>query len=111
MKTTIVKESGTCGSPSGMERLLSILPRTVSVCCRLNWHENLATNYCAWLMFLIGKCHVKIGGELLTRIAGVLGDLCQCAIAVDDPHVIEIRYPASFPDRYLRPELRLEMGP
>ncbi len=54
-----------------------------------------------------------IGGELLARIAGdsVLGDLCQCAIAADDPHVIEIRYPASFPDRYLRPELRLEIGP
>ncbi len=52
-----------------------------------------------------------IGGELLTRIAGALGELCQCAIAADDPHVIEIRYPASFPDRYLRPELRLEIGP
>jgi len=51
------------------------------------------------------------GGELLARIAGALGGLCQCAIAVDDPHVIEIRYPASFPDRYLRPELRLEIGP
>lgn len=52
-----------------------------------------------------------IGGELLTHIAGALGDLCQCAIATNDPHVIEIRYPASFPDRYLRPELRLEIGP
>ena len=57
--------------------------------------------------------HAKafIGGELLARIARVLGDLCQCAIATDDAHVIEIRYPASFPDRYLRPELRLEIGP
>ena len=25
--------------------------------------------------------------------------------------MINIRYPASFPDRYLRPELRLEIGP
>jgi hypothetical protein len=52
-----------------------------------------------------------IGGELLARIADALGDLCQCNIAADDPHVIEIRYPASFSDRYLRPELRLEIGP
>lgn len=52
-----------------------------------------------------------IGGELLARIEGALGDLCRCGIAADDPHVIDIRYPASFPDRYLRPELRLEIGP
>lgn len=57
------------------------------------------------------QAQVFIGGDLLTRIADALGDLCQCAIATDDPHVIEIRYPASFPDRYLRPELRLEIGP
>ena len=57
------------------------------------------------------QAQAVIGGELLTRIAGALGELCQCAIALDDPHVIEIRYPASFPDRYLRPELRLEIGP
>lgn len=57
------------------------------------------------------QAQAVIGGELLTRIAGALGELCQCAIAADDPHVIEIRYPASFPDRYLRPELRLEIGP
>jgi hypothetical protein len=57
------------------------------------------------------QAQAVIGGELLTRIAAALGELCQCAIAADDPHVIEIRYPASFPDRYLRPELRLEIGP
>jgi hypothetical protein len=57
------------------------------------------------------QAQALIGGNLLTRIAGALGDLCQCAIAADDPHVIEIRYPAAFPDRYLRPELRLEIGP
>lgn len=59
------------------------------------------------------QAQAVIGGELLTRIAGdsCLGDLCHCAVAADDPHVIEVRYPASFPDRYLRPELRLEIGP
>jgi hypothetical protein len=51
-----------------------------------------------------------IGGALLARIAGALGDLCLCAIAADDPHVIEIRYPASFPDRYLRPDYGWRSG-
>ena len=52
-----------------------------------------------------------IGGDLLLRVRAALGDVCQCAIDKDDPHVINIRYPAAFPDRYLRPELRLEIGP
>ena len=57
------------------------------------------------------QAQAYIGGELLAHIAEALGDLCQCTIAADDPHVIEIRYLASFSDRYLRPELRLEIGP
>lgn len=57
------------------------------------------------------QAQAMISGQLLTRIAAALGELCQCALAPDDPHVIEVRYPASFPDRYLRPELRLEIGP
>ena len=57
------------------------------------------------------QAQAYIGGELLTHISSVVGHLCQCDIANDDPHVINLRYPASFPDRYLRPELRLEIGP
>ena len=57
------------------------------------------------------QARAYIGGELFTRISGAVGNLCQCDIAKDDPHVINLRYPASFPDRYLRPELRLEIGP
>jgi len=57
------------------------------------------------------RAQTFINGELLARVVGALGELCQCAIAADDPHVIEIRYPASFPNGYLRPELRLEIGP
>jgi hypothetical protein len=44
-------------------------------------------------------------------VSAALGDVCQCAVDQDDRHVINIRYPAAFPDRYLRPELRLEIGP
>lgn len=52
-----------------------------------------------------------IAGELLARIKTVLGDLCQCEVETADPHVINVRYPAAFPDTYLRPEVRLEIGP
>jgi hypothetical protein len=52
-----------------------------------------------------------IAGPLLARIVAVAGDICQCAIGADDGHVVEVRYPAAFPDTYLRPELRLEIGP
>lgn len=52
-----------------------------------------------------------IGQKLLERVRAVLGDLCECGIAPDDPHVINITYPAAFGDDYLRPEIRLEIGP
>lgn len=57
------------------------------------------------------QARAYIAGELLGKVNSVLGDLCTCAIDTNDPHVINVRYPASFPDRYLRPELRLEIGP
>ena len=31
--------------------------------------------------------------------------------AIDDPYVIDINYSAAFPDDYLRPQVRLEIGP
>jgi len=52
-----------------------------------------------------------IAGELLGRIRPVLGELCVCEVEVNDAHVINVRYPAAFPDAYLRPEVRLEIGP
>lgn len=52
-----------------------------------------------------------IAGELLARIDAVLGELCRCEVEADDAHVIDVRYPAAFPDTYLRPEVRLEIGP
>lgn len=52
-----------------------------------------------------------IGGELLHRVSAALGDLCSCAVDSTDPHVINVRYPAAFSDQYLRPEVRLEIGP
>lgn len=57
------------------------------------------------------RAQAFIGGELLNRVSMVLGDLCRCDIDSADPHVINVRYPAAFPDGYLRPEVRLEIGP
>jgi hypothetical protein len=52
-----------------------------------------------------------IAGELLERVRTALGGVCQCCIGKDDPHVIEVHYPAAFSDDYLRPAVRLEIGP
>jgi hypothetical protein len=52
-----------------------------------------------------------IAGALLEQVSAVLAEVCQCGIGADDAHVIEVRYPAAFPDTYLRPEVRLEIGP
>jgi Nucleotidyl transferase AbiEii toxin, Type IV TA system len=57
------------------------------------------------------RAQAFIGGELLNRVSQELGDLCRCDIDSTDPHVINVRYPAAFSDRYLRPEVRLEIGP
>ena len=52
-----------------------------------------------------------IAGPLLAQIGAALVDVCQCGVGADDPHVIDVRYPAAFADTYLRPEVRLEIGP
>lgn len=52
-----------------------------------------------------------IAGELLEQVRAALSDVCQCGIGEDDPHVIDVRYPAAFADVYLRPAVRLEIGP
>jgi hypothetical protein len=35
----------------------------------------------------------------------------SASIDPDDPHTVNIRYPAAFAETYIRPELRLEIGP
>jgi hypothetical protein len=57
------------------------------------------------------QAQAYIGGTLLARVTAAIGDACQCKVDDSDPFVINILYPAAFPDRYLRPELRLEIGP
>lgn len=52
-----------------------------------------------------------ITGDLRTRIEAVLEGVCQCVIEDGEWPVINIRYPGAFSDTYLRPEVRLEIGP
>lgn len=57
------------------------------------------------------QAQAYIGRELLGQVSAALGEVCRCEIESTDPHVINVRYPAAFPDAYLRPEVRLEIGP
>jgi hypothetical protein len=57
------------------------------------------------------RAQAFIGGKLLNHVSQELGDLCRCAIDSTDPYVVNVRYPAAFSDGYLRPEVRLEIGP
>ena len=52
-----------------------------------------------------------IESTLLPLINQVTSTCCSCSIDESDPHVINLQYPSAFPDHYLRPELRLEIGP
>ncbi len=52
-----------------------------------------------------------IGGELLRLVESALDGVCDCRVDGGDPFVIDINYPAAFPDDYLRSEVRLEIGP
>ena len=52
-----------------------------------------------------------IGNELLAMIAGAVDPVCRCELATDDLHALNVIYPAAFSDAYLRPEVRLEIGP
>lgn len=52
-----------------------------------------------------------IGDELLEMVAGAVDPVCRCELAADDMHALNVIYPAAFSDEYLRPEVRLEIGP
>jgi hypothetical protein len=59
------------------------------------------------------KAAAYIAGELLNRLAGLFGGIPEITVRIDpsDPHSINIRYPAAFQEDYLRPEVKLEIGP
>ena len=49
--------------------------------------------------------------ELLPMVGALLVPYCQCSIDDENRYAINIRYPSAFSDRYLRPEILLEIGP
>ncbi|MFV2057013.1 MAG: nucleotidyl transferase AbiEii/AbiGii toxin family protein [Thiohalomonadales bacterium] len=57
------------------------------------------------------KAQAYIASDLLSLMIEAVGDLCDCDIDKQDPYVMNIRYPAAFKDDYLRPQVRLEIGP
>lgn len=52
-----------------------------------------------------------IAGELLETVSGVLSPVCTCELDGEDPNTLNVRYPAALSDTYLRPKVRLEIGP
>ena len=54
---------------------------------------------------------VYIKEELLPIISDLLSPHCTCKIDEEDEHNINITYPASFKDDYLKPQILLEIGP
>ena len=47
----------------------------------------------------------------LPEVRRLLGETCTAEIETSAPDVINIKYPSSFNSGYLRPEIRLEIGP
>lgn len=52
-----------------------------------------------------------IATVFLPEVVDILGGVCSAEIEEGAPDVINIRYPAIFESSYLRPEIRLEIGP
>jgi hypothetical protein len=57
------------------------------------------------------KALVFIRDELFPRVEAALAGVCMCELEGGAPHVVNILYPGAFSDVYLRPEVRLEIGP
>jgi len=52
-----------------------------------------------------------ISGELHQKVSTCVAPICRCEVDDDDAHVLNVHYPAAFADEYLRPAIRLELGP
>lgn len=52
-----------------------------------------------------------IAEKLLPLISNEIDSVCSCKIDTADLNVINIYYPKAFSDAYIRPEIRLEIGP
>lgn len=57
------------------------------------------------------QAQAYISDILLPRLIELMGDTCELVIDAEDPHTINITYPKAFSSEYLRPQVRLEIGP
>lgn len=82
-------------------RLLGVeeTPETGSVTQRDRWNKRVNAAAAEY-----------IAGPLLERLRGALGGV-GVEMDREDPHTVNVRYPAAFREEYLRPEVRLEIGP
>jgi hypothetical protein len=48
---------------------------------------------------------------MLPVIGRAVAPLCSATISTEDPHIINIKYPAAYSDNYLKPFIQLEIGP
>jgi len=65
----------------------------------------------AWNKAIDTKAVDYIARTLSATVKQIVAPVCRCELAVDDPHTLNVGYPAAFSDTYLRPEVRLEIGP
>lgn len=59
---------------------------------------------------LLARAHEYLRGTFLPEVDALVGDVCEVVIE-DNPEVVMIKYPVSFPSDYLRREVCLEVGP
>ena len=59
------------------------------------------------------KAATYIGGPLVARLHEIFSLCPDVEVSVDtaDPHALNVKYPAAFSQDYIRPEVRLEIGP
>ncbi len=55
------------------------------------------------------RCYIR--ETFLPEVRQLIDGYCSADVEEGSPDVIDIRYPSMFSDRYLRPEIRLEIGP
>jgi len=57
------------------------------------------------------KAKLFIATNLVEDLQKQVGDICNILVDENDGYVINVRYPSAFDESYLRPEIRLEIGP
>ena len=57
------------------------------------------------------QAQAYIADTLLPRLSELMTETCELEVDPEDPHTINITYPKAFNSEYLRPQVRLEIGP